>query len=59
MDWLHSIDPIGVGDIAGVLWFILGRMSISRPGATLALLLAARLGRTAAAERAERAEPTT
>jgi hypothetical protein len=31
-EWWRSIDPVGVGDIASVLFFIVGRMSVSRPG---------------------------
>jgi hypothetical protein len=31
-EWWRSIDPVGVGDIASVLFFIVGRLSVSRPG---------------------------
>jgi hypothetical protein len=31
-EWLQSIDPVGVGDIASVLFFIVGRLSVSKPG---------------------------
>lgn len=43
--WTDNIDPIGVGDIASLLWFALGRAAASKPVliATRSLRLALKL----------------